>query len=158
MMHLVTFTALSEFPDRLHAHFSALPETAQRPDGEDGNTHEAFDLLVTVHHREVTRYQPAISRAVLEDCPKLSEADLAGAEVEMPAGDTTGEALLAAFAAARKRTLSLLGDLTPEQWLREIVVGEDGRISLVSLAHLLCRDDFQRLATLQDLHAQLHSQ
>ena len=143
-VHLVTITALAEFPDRLQVHIAAVP--ADRldwtPPGEDGAS--ALVRLGRVIDGE-TAYQLHITRAVAEDTPDLSAAE-AG---ETPTPDSL-DATLAAVHTHRKRTLSILEGLTPEQWLRP--ARRDGRDTCVAaLVHDLCRHDFLHLATLQGL-------
>ena len=90
-------------------------------------------------------YQLYITRAVAEDTPNLSAA-VAGDALAPDTIDNT----LTAIHSQRKRTLSILEGLTPEQWLRPARL-DDRDTCVAALVHDLSRQDFLHLAALQGL-------
>lgn len=86
-------------------------------------------------------------------------------------GDFAGDAIAAArgyigqnFAAAvgdftsrRRTTIGILTTLTPEQLLRDAVLGESGRVSIRQLAELIAAHDTTHLHEIEALVEELHS-
>ena len=62
---------------------------------------------------------------------------------------SSAEEALIAFRAARKQTVALLADLTPEQFNRRATFEGYGTLTLRSLVHYLCSHDQQHLAGIQ---------
>ncbi len=154
MLHLVTFTALSEFPDRLDAYFNALsPETRSWTppswDGCPGEQLTALERLSYCRDIEIDLYEIAINRAVTEDNPQLKSLDVSAFRAERAYANANPEEVLAVFRAARKRTLSILEGMKPEQWKRSAQVEGYGATTVLGLVHFLASHDEQQLAALQ---------
>ncbi|MGN6210418.1 DinB family protein [Asticcacaulis sp.] len=154
-MHLVTFTALAEFPDRLEAHFKVLPTElydwrppswASSPCGEL----TAIQQLRVIKAQEIERFQVCISRALLEEKPDIRVEAIDAVE----AGDESAEDLLKIFREARKRTLSILEGLNDEQWKRAVILGDHGETTVLGLVHFLSSHDLTQLAGLQWLQGE----
>ncbi|MCR6659673.1 MAG: hypothetical protein NVV72_10130 [Asticcacaulis sp.] len=147
-MHIVTFTALADFPALLNAHLRAFPENKNTFEGPiAGCDAAAGDIFV----RDILAFETHVFhtklRAMLEnDDPTLNMTP----EVELEAGETADatEDVVPSFEAARKRTLSILADLTDDQWGRRATI--DGTsITVIGLVHLLSAHDWTQLADLQ---------
>jgi hypothetical protein len=159
VLHLVTFTALSEFPDRLEAHIRAFAPEALRaaPPSWDGCPDEPFtaiERLCACRDTEIDGYEMHISRTVTEDNPTLTDMDALALREDRGYGDADADEVLASFRAARKRTLSILEGLTPDQWRRPACLNGVNTTTL-GLVHLLGSHDYQCLASLQWLMARL---
>ena len=153
-MHLVTFTALAEFPDRLEAHFNAFaPEHRQwSPPSWAGSPSEDFTALEQICHVrdiEIDGYQVRFARTVGEDNPFLPGVNGFVLRDERSYAEADPEEVLASFRAARARTLSILEGLTPEQWARTAEFEDYGSTTVVGLMHYLSSHDQQHLAGLQ---------
>jgi len=162
-MHLVTFTALAEFPDRLEAHFNAFdPETRLwAPPSWDGCPSEplsALEQLCHVRDIEIDGYQARITRAVEEDNPCLPSIDTDALRTERAYVEADSVEVLESFRAARKRTLSILEGLTPEQWKRPAQFEGYGPTTVLGLVHYLSSHDEQHLAGLQWLMGKLSAE
>jgi len=160
VLHLVTFSALSEFPDRLEAHIRAFPPELLHAapgswDGCPGPAFTALELLCACRDIEIDGYEMHINRTVTEDDPALTAPDAFGLRDARAYGDSDIDEVMTAFRAARKRTLSILEGLTADQWQRSARLEPYGPLAVLGLVHLLCSHDHQTLATLQWLMARL---
>lgn len=160
MLHLVTFTALSEFPDRLEAHIRAFAPDALRTappswDGCPGLPFTAIEQLCACRDIEIDGYEMHINRTVTEDNPALTDIDAQNLRGERAYGDADADEVLVAFRTARKRTLSILDGLTAEQWQRPARLEGFGATTTLGLVHLLGSHDHQCLSALQWLMARL---
>lgn len=162
-MHLVTFTALAEFPDRLEAHFNAFDTDTRMwaPPSWDGCPSEhltALEQLCHVRDIEIDGYQARITRAVEEDNPFLESIDTDALCHERDYKNADPSEVLEVFRAARKRTLSILEGLTPQQWRRPAQFEGYGPTTVLGLVHYLSSHDQQHLAGLQWLLGKLSAE
>lgn len=147
-MHIVTFTALADFSALLDAHLRAFPENDSTSDGTvvgcDVAARDAFvrDILAFEAHVFHTNLSAMLEREN-HTLTMVSEA-------EPEAGETTDttEEIITSFEAARKRTLSILADLTDDQWVRR-ATSDKTDITVIGLVHLLSAHDWAQLADLQ---------
>jgi hypothetical protein len=153
-MHAVTLQALAAFPDQLEAHYAAFaPEfTRWAPASWEGVPSEALtaiEQLCHVRDIEIDGYQVRIRRTLTESNPTLASIDTDALVRERAyAQDDPGRAL-AAFRAARVRTLEMISGLSEAQLARTAVFEGYGPLTLRSLIHYLCSHDQQHLAGLQ---------
>ena len=153
-MHLVTFAALAEFPDRLEAHFHAFAPAHRQwsPPSWAGSPSEDFTALEQICHVrdiEIDGYQVRFNRTVTEDHPFLPGVNGFALRDERGYAEAEPDEVLAAFRAARQRTLSLLEGLTSEQWTRTAEFEDYGPTTVLGLMHYLSSHDQQHLAGLQ---------
>jgi hypothetical protein len=148
-MHIVTFSALADFPALLGAHLHSFPagtvtdNAPTTPIMPDRFVDHLLDFEMLVFHRN-------LQRILEEDKPHLSmgfdqpdHQDAAtGGDADVP------DAALKTFHEARKRTLSILESLDEAQWQRAGVI-DDAQITAIGLVHLLCAHDLEQLAALQ---------
>ncbi len=157
-----TLDALRVFPDLLEAHFSQFPASRRHwaPASWDGVPSEALtaiEQLCHVRDIEVEGYQRRIERTLAEDNPFLPSIDTDALARKRRYGLSDADAALASFRAARRRTISVLERLTPEQLDRPAVFEGYGPVTLRSLIHYLCSHDQQHLAGLQWLLGKIGS-
>ena len=153
-MHAVTLLALAAFPDQLEAHFAAFsPEfTHWAPASWDGVPSEALTALEQLCHVrdiEIDGYQVRIRRTLVELNPTLASINTDELVRERAYARDDPARALAAFRAARARTLQMLAGLTDAQLARTAVFEGYGPLTLRSLIHYLCSHDQQHLAGLQ---------
>ena len=150
-MHIVTFTALADFPALLEAHLRAFPFDVMRSMPVDGAEAKGLrqlvvDQLVSIQAFELT-FQAQLTNTLSGETPAsfTSAAELANTN---DAVASEPEAMLADIQDARKRTLSILEDLTEAQWSAAIALdGTD--TTVIGLVHRLCAHDFDQLSALQ---------
>ncbi|ESQ82555.1 hypothetical protein AEAC466_16955 [Asticcacaulis sp. AC466] len=148
-MRIVTFSALAEFPARVVAHTKALASDPRAEAAEGSAADDAIEQLKHSLDFEIQTFQSDLTCVLLEERPALSFRwvettwDASDAKVKGDELDT----LLEAFETARSRTLSVLNDLTEDQWVRTGTLN-DVEISALSLAHSLCARDFESLAVI----------
>jgi hypothetical protein len=159
-MDRVTLTALTVFPDLLEAHYGSIPAgfADWAPPSWDGIPSERLTAIEQVCHVrdiEIDGYHVRLRRTLHENHPRLESLD--GDSLARERGYATADAALAlaAFRAARARTVELVTGLSPQQLERTAVFAEHGAITLRSLVHLLCSHDQQHLAGLQWLLARI---
>lgn len=150
----VTLAALAAFPAQLAAHFALFPAEARHwaPPSWDGVPSEpltAIEQLCHVRDIEIDGYQQRIRRTLGEDDPLLPSLDTDALARERRYGEDDPAAALAAFAAARRETLAMLAEITPEQLRRRARFEGYGPLTFKSLIHYLCSHDQQHLAGLQ---------
>ena len=153
-MHAVTLHALAAFPDQLEAHFGAFaPEfTHWAPPSWDGVPSEALtaiEQLCHVRDIEIDGYQLRIRRTLAETHPVLASIDTDALVRERAYAQDDPVRVLAAFRAARARTLEMITGLSGAQLARTAVFEGYGPLTLRSLIHYLCSHDQQHLAGLQ---------
>ena len=145
-MHILTFTTLAEFPARLNAHLRALP--LQDPAGAEPAQSEkdALSTLLDSVLSFETLFHTRLNLMLEKD---RSVLDLDAAHESQGATSLDPfDRIATAFEAARKRTLSVLGDLTEVQWARQGTL--DGvEVTVIGLVHLLTAHDLEQLADLQ---------
>jgi hypothetical protein len=150
----VTLRTLESFPQRLEQHFAAIPAGFENwaPSSWEGVPSEPFTAIEQICHVrdiEVDGYLVRFRRTLEENDPVLPALD--GETLARQRRYAASDALevLAAFQAARARTLALIAALRPEQLARTATFEGYGRVSLASLIHYLCSHDQQHLAGLQ---------
>ena len=153
-MHAVTLQALAAFPDQLEAHFAAFDPAFTRwaPPSWDGVPSEALTALEQLCHVrdiEIDGYQVRIRRTLAEAHPTLASIDTDALVRERVYAQDEPARVLAAFRAARARTLEMIAGLSDAQLARTAVFEGYGPLTLRSLIHYLCSHDQQHLAGLQ---------
>ena len=153
-MHAVTLQALAAFPDQLEAHFAAFDPAFTRwaPPSWDGVPSEALTALEQLCHVrdiEIDGYQVRIRRTLAESHPTLASIDTDALVRERAYALDEPAQVLAAFRAARARTLETIAGLSGAQLARTAVFEGYGPLTLRSLVHYLCSHDQQHLAGLQ---------
>ena len=153
-MHAVTLQALAAFPDQLDAHFAAFDPAFTRwaPPSWDGVPSEALTALEQLCHVrdiEIDGYQVRIRRTLAEAHPTLASIDTDALVRERAYAQDEPARVLAAFRAARARTLEMIAGLSDAQLARTAVFEGYGPLTLRSLIHYLCSHDQQHLAGLQ---------
>jgi hypothetical protein len=153
-MHAVTLHALASFPGQLEAHYAAFaPEfTHWAPASWDGVPSEALTAVEQVCHLrdiEIDGYHVRFQRTLRETHPTLASIDTDALVRERAYAQDDPARALAAFRAARARTLEMIGGLSDAQWARTAVFEGYGPLTLRSLVHYLCSHDQQHLAGLQ---------
>ncbi|WP_343639631.1 DinB family protein [Roseateles sp.] len=156
----VTLKALADFPAQLAAHFALFPAEARHwaPPSWDGVPSEpltAIEQICHVRDIEIEGYQQRIRRTLSEDDPLLPSLDTDALARDRRYGEDDAAAALAAFTAARARTLAMLAEITPEQLTRRARFDGYGPLTFKALIHYLCSHDQQHLAGLQWLLGQL---
>ncbi len=153
-MHAVTLHALAAFPDQLEAHYAAFaPEfTHWSPASWEGVPSEALtaiEQLCHVRDIEIDGYQVRIRRTLTETHPTLASIDTDALVRERAYAQDEPARVLAAFRAARARTLGMISPLSDAQLARTAVFEGYGPLTLRSLIHYLCSHDQQHLSGLQ---------
>lgn len=154
MIDTATLQSLREFPQRLRAHYRAIPGTHVHwaPASWEGVPSEPFTALEQVWHVldiEVEGYQERFRRTLEEDAPLLSSIDSEAVAAQRRYGERCGADALEGFADARTRTMALLASLDDAALARPAVFEGYGATTLRGLVHFLCSHDQQHLAGLQ---------
>jgi len=158
-MDAVTLRALEAFPRQLEEFFADVPTgfLGWKPASWEGIPSEPFSALEQLCHVrdiEVEGYHVRFERTLSEDRPMLPSVDgFALVETRSYATARPNE-VIAAFRAARAKTVSLLRSLPPGAYERPAHFEGYGDVSLRSLVHFLCSHDQQHLAGLQWLLGQ----
>jgi DinB superfamily len=153
-MNRTTLNALAAFPEQLEAHYGAIPAqfAAWTPDSWDGIPSERFTAIEQVCHVrdiEIEGYQVRFLRVLRESNPTLASIDSEALAKERSYSTSSAADAIAAFRAARAKTVELISDLTEQQFSRTAVFEGYGSLCLRSLVHYLCSHDQQHLAGLQ---------
>ncbi len=153
-MNTTTIDALKSFPQQLEAHYAAIPDEFKHwaPASWVGVPSEALTAIEQVCHVrdiEIEGYQVRFQRTLKESIPTLASIDTDALARDRAYGTADADAVLAAFAEARRKTVALIANLTPAQWDRAAMFEGYGPVSLRSLVHYLCSHDQQHLAGLQ---------
>ncbi|HYD78457.1 MAG TPA: DinB family protein [Paucimonas sp.] len=149
-----TLDALAAFPVQLEAHYKAFPAEFKNwiPPSWSGVPSEPFGAIEQVCHVrdiEIDGYHVRFHRTLHEIDPVLVSIDSEALAIERRYRVADADEALAAFRAARARTIELIASLTPEQLRRTAVFEGYGPVTLRSLVHYLSSHDQQHLAGLQ---------
>ena len=153
-MNRITLQALAAVPDQLEAHYAAFPADFRRwaPPSWDGVPSEPLTAIEQVCHVrdiEIDGYHVRLARTRDETHPTLASLDTEALARERSYATDDAAAALAAFRAARAKTLALIDGLTLAQFDRTALFEGYGPLTLRSLVHYLCSHDQQHLAGLQ---------
>ncbi len=162
-MDAATLEALAAFPDRLEAHYGAIPDGFQLWTPKSWHTcpsehYSALEQLCHVRDIEIDGYHVRFVRVLREEHPYLPGVDGDRLKIERGYADAHAPEVLRAFRRAREETLELLGNLSAEQMERTAEFEDYGPVTLRALIHYLCSHDQQHLAGLQWLAGQALSQ
>lgn len=161
-MNPVTLAALRAFPRQLEEHYAAFPAEFKHwaPSSWEGVPSEpltAIEQICHVRDIEIDGYHVRLHRTLAEVNPGLVSIDTEALAKERAYGESDAAAALSAFREARLHTVTLIEDLTPEQFDRTAVFEGYGVLTLRSLVHYLCSHDQQHLAGLQWLLGKLEA-
>jgi hypothetical protein len=161
-MNNITLSALAAFPEQLEAHYAAIPAEFKHwaPPSWEGAPSESFTAIEQICHVrdiEVDGYHVRFQRTLHEVNPTLLSIDGEALAKERSYATSSAAEVFAVFRAARAKTVRLLSELTPEQFMRAAVFEGYGALTLRSLAHYLCSHDQQHLAGLQWLLGMIES-
>ncbi len=153
-MDLATLDALAAFPDRLEAHYGAIPDGFQlwRPSSWHtcpSEHYAALEQLCHIRDIEIDGYHVRFVRTLKEKRPFLSGIDGERLRVERAYADAFAPDVLKAIRLAREETLELLASVSTAQWERMADFEDYGPVTLQGLVHYLCSHDQQHLAGLQ---------
>jgi hypothetical protein len=140
------------FPEQLEAHYAAIPSgfINWTPPSWDGIPSEHFTPIEQVCHVrdiEIDGYRVRWHRVLCESNPNLPSIDSTSLAIERSYATSSAKEALAAFRAARARTVKLIMGLPAGQFSR--TAEGYGTVSFRSLVHYLCSHDQQHLAGLQ---------
>ena len=149
-----TLQAMADFPRQLEQFYEAIPASHRNwtPASWDGIPSETFSALGQICHVrdiEVDGYHRRIQRTLTETKPLLESLDGYVLEKERDYAAADAQEALAAFRAARIKTMAMLSGVTPQQLDRTAEFEGYGALTLRSLVHYLCSHDQQHLAGLQ---------
>jgi hypothetical protein len=152
-MDPITLAALADFPNRLEAYYSVIPNGYKnwRPVSWDGVPSEPFTPIEQVCHVkdvEIDGYHVRIQRTLEEVNPLLASLDGEALARERSYSSADTATVFAQFRDARAKTIELVSKLLPEQ-LPRTAEFEGHRVTLRGLLHNLCSHDQQHLAGLQ---------
>jgi DinB superfamily len=153
-MNSITISALAEFPERLEAHYAAIPAEFKHwaPPSWEGVPSEPFTAIEQICHIrdiEVDGYHVRFRRMLEEINPTLVSIDSEAVAKERSYATSSAAEAFAVFRKARAETVQLISGLNEDQFSRAGVFEGYGPLSLRSLAHYLCSHDQQHLAGLQ---------
>lgn len=155
----VTIDALASFPGQLERIFECFPPEGRgwRPTSWVGIPSERLTATEQVCHIrdiEIEGYGVRFHRTRTEINPVLPDLPGELMASERHYGDTDPVAALRAFAVARASTVAAIQEFSADELRREAIF-EGKRITLGGLVHLLSSHDYQHLAGLQWLLANL---
>ena len=161
-MNQATLLALAIFPDQLEQFYAAVPARRANwtPPSWDGDPSEMLTAIGQVCHVrdiEIDGYQLRIERALTETNPHLPSLDTYALARERNYGSGNAAEALAAFRAARRRTLDRIAALSASQLERRAMFEGYGSVTVRGLIHYLCSHDQQHLAGLQWLLGKMES-
>jgi hypothetical protein len=161
-MSTTTLDALRAFPGQLEAHYAAIPADCKHwaPPSWDGVPSEPLTAIEQVCHVrdiEIDGYHVRFQRTLNESNPTLASIDTDALARQRAYGTSDAAAALAAFRAARSKSVARLSSLEPAQFERTAVFEGYGPLSLRSLVHYLCSHDQQHLAGLQWLLGKIYA-
>ena len=153
-MNTITLSTLAGFPQQLEAHYAAIPAEFKHwaPPSWEGVPSEPFTAIEQVCHVrdiEIDGYHVRFQRTLHEINPTLASIDSEALAEERSYATSSASEAFAVFRAARAKTVQLISELSPEQFMRTAVFEGYGLLSLCSLVHYLCSHDQQHLAGLQ---------
>ncbi|SFU81445.1 DinB superfamily protein [Polaromonas sp. YR568] len=149
-----TLQAMADFPRQLEQFYDAIPEghrdwTPLSWDGCPSETFSARGQICHVRDIEIDGYHVRLQRTLTEANPLLESLDGYVLEKERNYAGADAREALAAFRAARVKTMAILSGVTPQQLDRTAEFEGYGALTLRSLVHYLCSHDQQHLAGLQ---------
>jgi hypothetical protein len=149
-----TLQAMADFPRQLEQFYDAVPASHRdwTPPSWDGIPSETFSALGQICHVrdiEIDGYHLRFQRTLAEANPVLESLDGYVLEKERHYAAANAREVLAAFRAARIKTMAMLSGVTPRQLDRTAEFEGYGALTLRSLVHYLCSHDQQHLAGLQ---------
>jgi hypothetical protein len=152
-MDPITLAALADFPHRLEAYYSAVPAEYKnwRPASWDGVPSEPFTPIEQICHVkdiEIDGYHVRLRRTLEEFNPLLASLDGEVLARERSYSTADSALVFAQFRDARAKTMELLSNLKPQQFLRAAEF-EGHPVTLRGLVHNLCSHDQQHLAGIQ---------
>jgi hypothetical protein len=158
-MNQTTLDALATFPQQLEAYYDVIPADSKnwKPDSWEGIPSEPFSAIEQICHVrdiEVDGYHERFRRALQEANPTLENVDGETLAVARAYAAAEPAEVLAAFRAARVKTLETISTLTAGQFDRTAVF-DGAPITVRGLVHMLCSHDQQHLAGLQWLMARI---
>lgn len=161
-MNQATLLALAIFPDQLEQFYAAVPPRRANwtPPSWDGIPSEELTAIGQVCHVrdiEVEGYQVRIERALTETNPHLPSLDTYELAKARNYGAANAAEALAAFRAARRRTLDRIASLGTAELERRAMFEGYGAVTVRGLIHYLCSHDQQHLAGLQWLLGKMES-
>jgi hypothetical protein len=153
---------LGSMPDALERDFARIPVVARawEPESWEGFPGETFSAAGQVCHVrdiEIDGYLVRFERLLLEDRPLLVSIDSYALARERRYGEQDPIAALAAFRAARTRTVAVLRGLRDADWARRGQFEGYGSVTLEGLVHVLRSHDHQHLSCLQWLLGRIRS-
>jgi len=160
-MDPITLAALADFPHRLEAYYSAVPAEYKnwRPASWDGVPSEPFTPIEQICHVkdiEIDGYHVRLRRTLEEFNPLLASLDGEVLARERSYSTADSALVFAQFRDARAKTMELLSNLKPQQFLRAAEF-EGHPVTLRGLVHNLCSHDQQHLAGMQWLLGRMAS-
>jgi hypothetical protein len=158
-MNQTTLDALATFPQQLEAYYDVIPADSKnwKPDSWEGIPSEPFSAIEQICHVrdiEVDGYHERFRRALQEANPTLENVDGETLAIARAYAAAEPAEVLAAFRAARVKTLETISTLTAGQFDRTAVF-DGAPITVRGLVHMLCSHDQQHLAGLQWLMARI---
>ena len=159
MIDTTTLNTLAEFPQRLEAHYAAIPAQFKHwtPPSWQGIPSERFTALEQICHVrdiEIDGYHARFARTLSETNPDLPDVDGELLARERSYSTSDAAEIFAAFRSARARTMSMIAVWRDEELARPAIF-ENRPSSLRALVHQLCSHDQQHLAGMQWLLAQI---
>jgi len=153
---------LGSTPNALERDFAEIPVEARawEPESWEGFPGETFSAAGQVCHVrdiEIDGYHVRIERLLRENRPLLISIDSYALARERRYGEQDPVAALAAFRAARARTVAMLQGLSESDWSRRGHFEGYGPVTLKGLVHVLRSHDQQHLACMQWLLGRIRS-
>ena len=142
-MHIVTFSALADFPALLEAHIRAFPADSLAEDNI------VLQRLRYILGFEIHAFHNALHAMLTEERSSLNLVYEADENADSSGGI---DSLLTEFHTARQRSLSILDGLDAAQWSRSGQY-KNGDVTVIGLVHLLSAHDWRQLSVLQQIMA-----
>lgn len=157
-----TILALKAFPQQLKDVFFSIPASYRNwaPDSWEGIPSESLTAASQICHVrdvEIDGYHVRIGRLLTETEPTLDSLDGYALVGERNYAVADPEAVLAEFSSARKKTLKIIGSLSPDELGRTGYFDGYGTVTVNGLIHYLCSHDQQHLSGLQWLLGKIES-
>ena len=137
-----TLQAMADFPRQLEQFYNAIPQSHKdwTPPSWEGIPSENFTAIAQICHVrdiEIDGYHVRIQRTLSETNPLLESLDGYVMEKERDYASADAREALAAFSAARVKTMAILSGVTPQQLDRTAEFEGYGALTLRSLVHYL---------------------
>jgi DinB superfamily len=154
---------LQSMPGELERAFEQIPRHLRdwKPaswEGVPGETFSALEQLCHLRDIEIDGYRFRIERLLAEEEPLLVSIDGYALAVERRYAEQDPAEVLAAFRAARLRTVDILGKVRGAAWERRGAFEGYGPVNLAGLVHFLRSHDQQHLSCMHWLLGKMHSQ